>query len=136
MSEEKYEVKLRTKSGDHIDAVFAYDDHSDPTVLILRFAGKEITACEDDLFEAFCTIRKQLESAGLQPLCYGASRDVFPSRMSRDMGEGLKAYRLRAGNPARTKDLVSIFDSGPDIDPASVAEQETYYAQWLKSLGL
>lgn len=134
MSEDRYKVKLRTKSGDHINAVFAYDDLVDPPTLILRFAGKEITACEYDLFEAFCTIRKQLESVGLQPLCYGASRNVFPSRMSRDMGEGLKAYQLTAGIPAKTKDLIFIFDSGPDMDPASVAEQEAYYTQWLESL--
>jgi hypothetical protein len=134
MPEEKFEVKLRTKSGDHMSAVFVYDDHTDPPTLILRYAGKEITACEDDFFAALCTIRKQLESVELQPLCYGASRNVFPSRMSRDMGGGLKAYQLKRGNHAQMKDLVFIFDSGPDIDPASVAEQEAYYNQWLESL--
>jgi hypothetical protein len=136
MSEEKHEVRLISESGESINAVLAYDDDLEPCVLALRFTGKEITASEDDFFEALCAIRRQLESEGLQPHCYGASRNVFPSTMSRETGGGLKAYKLTLGNAAKMNDIVFIFDSGPDVEPVTVTEQEVYYNQWLKSLGL
>jgi hypothetical protein len=135
MPEEEYDVKLIAETGEIINAVFVYDDYKEPCALAVRFAGVEITASEYDFFKALCTIRRQLEPLGLRPRCYGASRNVFPSPMSCDMGVGLKAYKLRSGFPTEMKDLVFIFDSGPDVEPVSVAEQEAYYKVWLESLG-
>ncbi len=54
--------------------------------------------------------------------------------MSRSIGAGLKAYRLTAGRQALTSDLVSIFDSGPDVIPSSVAKQKEYFNDWIRSL--
>jgi len=70
----------------------------------------------------------------LLPFCYGASLNVFPSGMSRDMGLGLKAYRLTKGHQAFNKDLVSIFDAGPDVIPSFVVNQKEYYEDWIESL--
>jgi hypothetical protein len=55
--------------------------------------------------------------------------------MSRDMASGLTAYKLRMGKPAGKEDLVSIFDTGADVEPVSVEGQEQYFKEWLKSLG-
>jgi hypothetical protein len=54
--------------------------------------------------------------------------------MGREMSGGLKAYKLTAGTQAKMSDLVFIFDCRPDTEPVTVAEQEQYYEQWLKSL--
>lgn len=102
--------------------------------LSLRFEERELVASEPDFFSALCTIRQILEQENLLLNCYGSSRNVYPSAMSRDMG-GEKAYKLKLGRPARTNDLVSIFDSGPDVQPTSIEDQLKFYHEWLNSLG-
>ncbi|WP_208450957.1 hypothetical protein, partial [Burkholderia cenocepacia] len=87
-----------------------------------------------DFFEALSAVRQRLEAHGLLLGCYGASLNVFPSPMARQMGSGLKAYRLTLGQQAKRQDLVRIFDTGPDVRPASVAAQREYFDTWQKSL--
>lgn len=101
--------------------------------LWLECDGKQWESCGSDFFEAFCDIRRQIANEGWIPNCYGASRSVMPSGMSRRMDGGTKAYKLKRGHQARSEDLVHIFDTGPDIDPASVGEQAAFYEQWLKT---
>jgi hypothetical protein len=55
--------------------------------------------------------------------------------MSSSMGEGELAFRLSLGKPARLKDLVSIFDYNPSIVPSTIGEQESYFQEWLRSVG-
>jgi hypothetical protein len=76
-----------------------------------------------------------LEKENLLLHCYGASRNVYPSAMMRGMGTGDKAYKLHMGQPAKQEDIVSLFDTGPDVLPTTVADQEEYYERWLSSLG-
>jgi hypothetical protein len=40
---------------------------------------------------------------------------------------------MKIGQHAQTKNLVEIFDEGPDIIPAFVAKQKDYFEQWLSS---
>jgi hypothetical protein len=69
---------------------------------------------------------------GVTPQCYGASRQCFPSGMSRSMGAaGLRIYKLELGRHARLADLVDLFDEGPDLEVSSVEEQERFYEDWL-----
>ncbi len=104
-------------------------------LLRLTYESRQLKAAGGDYFEALCTIRLQLEKLGHSIRCYGASRNVYPSGMARDMGAGLKAYRLQKGHAASMADLVSIFDDGPDVEPVSVGTQRAYYESWLTSLG-
>lgn len=119
---------------DEETATLTTEDSSEVCHIAFRYRGRIIEANAADYFDAFCQIRLQLEPERLIPFCYGASLHVFPSGMSRSMGSGLKAYRLSAGRQALTKDLVSIFDSGPDIIPSFVANQEEYFDEWIQSL--
>lgn len=107
----------------------------DKVRISIRFVGMETTRSDRDFFAAMCLIRRELESNNLLLKCYGAGKNVFPSPMSRSMGYGSKAYKLYPGRPATQEDLVSIFDTGPDVLPASVDDQENYYKGWLESLG-
>lgn len=101
--------------------------------LTLKYSGGEITGEAFDYFEAICQIRNELDAIGYRPMCYGASRNVYPSGMGRDMGRGLKAYRLRLGQQPAMSDLVNIFDVGPDVEPASVKDQREFWKSWWKS---
>lgn len=104
--------------------------------IILRYDESEIEASDGDFFDAFCGVREQLEKVGLTPLCYGASRNVYPSGMCRDMGDGLQAYRMQMGQRVGKDALVSIFASGRDVDPVSVEVQKEFFNRWLGSLNL
>jgi hypothetical protein len=92
-----------------------------------RYRGRVLEESASDYFEAFCRVR-------LIPFCYGASLNVFPSGMCRDMSAGMKAYRMTIGKQVDPKkDLVSIFEEGPDIIPATVTRQREHFDDWLKS---
>ena len=120
--------------GDDEAATLTTEDRGELCHISFRYRDRVIEASAEDFFDALCQIRLQLEPERLIPFCYGASLNVFPSGMSRSMGAGMKAYRLTTGRQALTKDLVSIFDSGPDVIPASVANQKEHFNDWIQSL--
>jgi hypothetical protein len=99
-----------------------------------RFRGQRIEATAADFFDALCLLREQLAQHGLKPMCWGANRDVYPSGMARDMAQGMSAYRLKIGRQVRLTDLVNIFESGPAVDPVTVAEQRAFFERWEKSV--
>jgi len=101
--------------------------------ILFHYRGQIIEAAAADYFEAFSQIRVRLEQERPIPFCYGASLDVFPSGMCRDMSAGMTAYRLKPGRKPERSDLVRIFDAGPDIIPAFVSRQREYFDEWLKS---
>ncbi|RYG86037.1 MAG: hypothetical protein EON58_22210 [Alphaproteobacteria bacterium] len=118
--------------GKDESGVLTVDRRGDECWLSFLVRGERIEASADDFFEAFCHIRRQLETDSLIPFCYGASLNVYPSRMSRQMASGTVAYVLTPGVSAETR--VHIFDCGPDVMPASVDNQKGFYADWLSSL--
>lgn len=91
------------------------------------------TRHDADYFASLALVRRDLEAEGWLLGCYGASKNVYPSGMCRDMGGGLSAYKLQLGQRARTMDLVDIFDTGPDVEPATVDDQADFNRRWLAS---
>lgn len=108
---------------------------SDNCQIDLPFDGNSITGAGDDLFEAFCRIREQLEPRGLLPQCYAAHLQAHPSGMSRGMGGGIQLYRLTLGSQARTDDLIHMFENDDDVMPSTVADQRAFFDEWIASLG-
>jgi len=98
----------------------------------LRAEGFDIHSTAHDFFEAFCGIRDQLAAHDFYPLCYGASRCVYPSGMLRDMVSGLTAYKLQMGKSAGLEDHVDIFETGPDVEVVTVAAQRAFWSEWLR----
>jgi hypothetical protein len=137
MAIERHPVELASVAHGASHGVFILDEEEDEELCNLSFEypGGEITAEESGYFEAMCQIRLKLEAVGWRPLCYGSSKCVYPSGMCRDMGRWLKAYKLRFGPPAGLDDLVGIFETGPDIEPSSVAKQRESFNHCVKSIG-
>ncbi len=102
--------------------------------LVCEYRGKALSAEADDYFEALVAIRPTLEREGLVPYCYGASLDIAPSAMSRQMSEGRAAYRLAMEKAASRKKPVRILDEGADVIPSTVARQRAYFEDWMASL--
>lgn len=96
--------------------------------------GKLLKFHGDDLFDAMCEMRKKFESMNILLLCNGSRIDVYPSRMSRQMGGGRKAYILKLGQQAKLSDLIDIFDKAEALVVSTVDEQKNFYQNWIKSL--
>jgi hypothetical protein len=137
MAEETYPIRFINGTGEFVEGAVSLDEEADDDLcrLMLRFPYGQYNAEACDYFEAMCLIRRELETTGWYPFCYGACRNVFPSGMSRGMGSrGLLAYKLQLGKQARSSDLVGIFDFDADVHPVAVDEQAEFYEQWLRSL--
>ena len=99
--------------------------------LVLEHEGRQTHASALDYFEAFQQARRRFEADGFRFLCYGASRNAFASGMARDMGLGLNVYLITPGEaPER---IVHIFDSGPDVIPATVDENWAFIQEWVRT---
>ncbi len=138
MVTDRYPLRLVSKTSGELQGVFVLGKHEygDHVTLTLQYPGGDITCQAPDYFEALCEIRNRLEAEGWRPVCYGSSRNVYPSGMCRGMGLGLKAYKMQLGRRALLADLVKIFDAGPDVEPSSVEEQKRFQQEWLRSLGI
>jgi hypothetical protein len=122
-------LRLSTTAVDQ--AELSYDEDSELCILSFTYRDLAISVQASDYFEALCQIRLQLEAQQIQLLCYGASKNVYPSGMARDMGQGRRAYKLTMGKQATMADLVDIFATGTDIQPVTVEEQRRFYESWL-----
>lgn len=133
MSERRHRtIRVLSPDGSAGDAdVEWWSGHATCNVNI-RFGGEGFHGISTDFFAALCEARRRFERNGHRLLCYGASRNVWPSGMAREMGAGLKAYQLTRGHRAAV--LKDIFDTGADVVPSTVAEQEAFWREWLDSL--
>ena len=125
-------VDIRTAGGPTVAATVRFRESDPDCWLQLVGAGIDEAATGTDYFASFAVIRGKLARRDLFPVCYGASRNVWPSAMARDMGQGLAAYKLIMGRPAEER--VHIFDSGPDVDPVGPEEQRAFSRAWVRSL--
>jgi hypothetical protein len=119
--------------NDDETAIFTLFDEAEHCRLRCEYRDKAVESTAPDFFQALCNVRGLLAKDGLIPFCYGASLDVYPSGMARDMGGDLRAYKLAGGRHAKIDNLVEIFAEGPDVIPASVSAQEEFYRGWLAS---
>src|ERR1700722_11377739 len=104
--------------------------------ITLRFSGKELSTVDTTYWGALNKIRFELDAEKILLKCYGCSRNVWPSGMGLSMGTGGIAYKIFPAKKGDRKDLVSIFDSGLDVDPCTFNEQKEFHEQWLLSIGI
>lgn len=116
----------------NVDVIFT--DDAVTAEATFEEASEIHTVSGADLFDCLCLLRQWYEDRGSSILCNGARTDVFPSRMSRQMGRGRKAYVLTISKQARKEDLVDIFEPASAESVGTVSEQVAYYETWLDSL--
>ena len=129
----EFEISLIGSNDD--EKAFAKTESVDGVCkLTFSYRGRELLAQESDYFASFCAIREQLEADQLIPFCYGASLNVYPSGMCRDMGSGMVAYKIEMGQRANRDNLVNIFEQGDDVIPSTLSQQRDFFKQWLQSV--
>ena len=131
----KYKVLVANIKGEEFEGWFELEEleNMDDISLSFIYAENNVSKVAGDYFTALCRIREELEKQGVTVICNGASKDVYPSPMMRDMGDGDQAYRLKIGVPAKMADVVNIFEVDRDnFIPSTVLEQEEFYQEWLK----
>ena len=94
--------------------------------------GKCLYSVGDDLFICLEMLRRRYP--GVIFLCKGARKNVYPSRMSRQMAHGLVAYEYTMGKPAKNDNIVNIFEFDDKEISSTPDEQENNYQRWLSSL--
>jgi hypothetical protein len=142
MKTQHFSIEVIDASGEisnaqvHCDVEYTADALNESRLCTVRLTWNslDLTSTDGDFFRAFVGIRNKLESFHIRPLCYAASRNVYPSGMLRDMAKGLKAYKLALGKRTESADIVRIFDSGSDLDVVSVEDQERFHEQWFNSI--
>ena len=85
-----------------------------------------------DYFDALLQIRIELETKQIKMLCWGARKDVWPSHMQRDMGEGLVAYELLEGG-GNNPEPRSIFEYADPETVGTVDEQKANAERWYQT---
>lgn len=109
-------------------------ENEDLVAVEIKLAEKTYDAVAESYFETLQNLRQELERDGIQILCNGAAKNVYPSPMTLAMGEGRRAYKMTWGKQALMKDLVDIFDYDESLICCSVEEQNRYYMDWIRSL--
>ncbi len=132
VEEDIFSVTIILKEGTSVPGKFSV--RANGRCLVLTFGDRSLMEKAPDTFEALVQIRRGLDGEGIKILCYGACKDVRPSGMSRSMCGGVQAYRFALGRKPTRNDLVHIFETGPDVVPVTVAEQEQYFDMWVRSV--
>ena len=129
----EHTVHLIGGEDDETAVVTATSPGRDWCSITITYRGKTLQADATDYFKALQEIRGLMEADGLIPFCYGASLNVYPSGMSRDMAQGMVAYRTTFGRSTTREDLVRIFDEGADVIPSYVTQQREFHEKWIRS---
>lgn len=133
MEKEIYNVLCIEKDREK-DALIELTENGD-TVKIKFYLEKLVLEKEgDNYFEALIKLRQKLEKINIKLLCKGCCKNVYPSGMILNMGEGRKAYTLIYGEQAKMKSLVDIFDSCSIEEYATIEQQSEYFENWTMSL--
>lgn len=139
MLEEIIKIELKTSSDKIEDAeLYLYDEDSDNSEYVkleLHYCSNIIECSEENYFDALTKLRRILEQDGIQILCKGANRNVYPSAMQLNMGTGRNAYMLKMHKQAMQRDVVDIFDTSNINECVCVDEQKQYFNLWTESLG-
>lgn len=115
--------------------VYEESPNDEEMVLIeLTVDNNTISFQDETFFQAFQALRQYLEKKYIQIMCNGAAINVYPSPMQLSMGVGRFAYKLTTGKPAKTEDIVDIFEYDRDLKFVGIDEQFNYYISWLKSI--
>lgn len=133
MADQEWVVRMRRPDGEVVEGLVKATG-SRTIFLSLIGPGVRSLGRGFDYFGALLDARRDFEAAGWRVLVNGACRDVWPSPMLSDMGQGLKAYRLRVGEKPGRSDLVEVFGADADLEPATVGEQEAFRGSWLRSV--
>lgn len=113
---------------------FEIGEEYDACRLRASYRDQVVDLMAPDFFSALCRVREIMALAGLHPICYGASLDVYCVDATRESGNGLNAHQLTMGQKPGDADLVEIFADGPDVCSSTVVDQRKYYLHWLESV--
>lgn len=131
-------IKLQIIKNEKIKNVklYLYEIDSDNMEFVkiqLHYDDEVFEFSAENYFNALIKLRTRLEKNDMKILCKGAQKNVYPSRMTLEMGTGRKAYQLMMNKKAKMDDLVDIFDPSTYEKYGSILEQEEFYNSWLNS---
>ncbi|MBN6065372.1 hypothetical protein HYE66_02715 [Aggregatibacter actinomycetemcomitans] len=129
----KETINLKISKDDELydGSIFLEERNDRNCHLKISFSNEIISVISSDFFD--CLRKLKNEHPAILIYCKGYKKNVYPSRMTRQMGLGLKAYEMKFGCQATFNDLVGIFDFEDKDLTSSNKEQEEFYKKWLVS---
>lgn len=119
-------------------SLYLYTDNNKCLIKLKKETDVDIVFSANDFFAALVNLRDWIyEKEQLLPMCKGALINVYPSRMSRQMSNGMKAYYLIKNKQVEESDIVEIFDSISEMELNKLStpkQQLEYFKKWIKSL--
>jgi len=128
------QIHIMRDNGDVSECVLSISQLPPWQVVFNGLKYKEKIFSGEDLFVAMIAMRLELEKDGYAVLCNGARKDIVPSRMSRQMSGGRKAYVIKMGHAACMDQMLDIFDYTDSKLITTVEQQKRYQADWFASL--
>ncbi len=130
--EEKKLLKI-SKNEEYCEIEALLKEKPDHSCQLTMALPSEIIVVEaGDFFDCLCEVKKKYPD--IMIYCKGYKKNVYPSRMTRQMGLAMKAYEMELGKQATFDNLVWIFDFEDKKLTTSNEEQETFYKKWLSFL--
>jgi hypothetical protein len=117
-----FKARLSARKEENAVKMYLFSDEINPGII----EGSDFWHC-------LLKLRQLLEQEQLFILCQGSARNVYLSRMTRDMSDGLKGYALELGKKATLNQLVEIFDPISVEAVGLIAEQNAFFEQWRNS---
>lgn len=118
-----------------VKCILSYDDVRSDNACILYFDSEygKSTFIAADLFSALEKVRSYWEDKGFLILCAGSKPNTYPSRMSRQMSNGRKAYVHTFGIKPDKDDIIDIFEPIKFEEASTLRDQEKFMAEWYSS---
>lgn len=85
-------------------------------------------------FSALKSLRRELESYGLQIKCNGSAENAYPFGLGVDMGGGFYVHLRTIGQQPWDDEPIHIFDCIDTLNFVSIAKQEAFHEQWIRSI--
>lgn len=119
-----------------IESVGSQSSSSPLSMIFYADGMKAIESERADLFDCLEGVRLALESLSILLLCNGARIDSYPTQADRQTDYGRNIHIAELGKPTTEESSVDIFADAPIDKVGSVAAQQAYHEEWLRSLGL
>lgn len=123
--------------GQQHDWLLRYDTHTSEQperwceVTLVAHDGRVWSTRSSDYFHALQLLRRQVEPDA-RIGCNGARLNAWASGMQRDMGLARSVYLVAMGDSGRPPQ-VPVFGPAPLSDVSTVAEQDEFIEQWIRS---
>nr|WSX54237.1 hypothetical protein OG409_38240 [Streptomyces sp. NBC_00974] len=127
-----YDLQVVSTSGQMRNVRVSHSDEPPWTLLVDDPQGHDYHGEGQDLFEALCQVREEMEADSLMLCCNGARKNAHPSPSMSAAGADF-VYLMPVCRLLTLRDIFPLLAPAPPTSVVSVKEQANYYTAKLMS---